>query len=152
MAFYKGRQDQGEGLVLFWCHVLILHRLDVWDGPRVSLSSALRCLIDRSSRFLSPPLGGYISHIPSKHYISSQFAPTTTRSEIGTTFYSTCATTRTSSTSCSSGFSLLVLLCGWRATACPMGLWPVLSLLGGIAWCSMIQIKSRHCSSTSILR
>ena len=37
MAFYQGRSDQGEGLVLFWCHVRVLLRLDVWDGPRVSL-------------------------------------------------------------------------------------------------------------------
>ena len=41
MGFYEGCSDEGEGLVLFWCHVCVLLRVDVRDGPRVSLLSVL---------------------------------------------------------------------------------------------------------------
>lgn len=42
MGLYEGRSDKGEGLVLLWCHVCVLLRPDVRDGPRVSLSCTLR--------------------------------------------------------------------------------------------------------------
>ena len=36
LAFYESRPDQREGLILLWCHVCVLLRVDVWNGPRVS--------------------------------------------------------------------------------------------------------------------